>query len=117
MKQQILDLIEYKEINIADYDSAYDLYDELDYDGSVHELVDGNIDIYNRTLREWAVDNYGYVEDAIAEGLCEGETDFHKLIQAGQYIYFRNEANEAIEEIFNEFEPEDEPEDDTEEVA
>jgi hypothetical protein len=79
----------------------------------VHELIDGNIDIYNRSLREWAVDNYEYVEEAIAEGLCEGETDFHKLIQAGQYIYFREQANEAIEEIFNDFEPKD----DGEEVA
>ena len=38
------------------------------------------------------------------EGLCEGVTDFHKLIQMGQYVYYRNEANEALEEIFNEFE-------------
>ena len=114
MKQQILDLIEYKELNLSDYSDAHELYDELDYDGSVHELVDGNIDIYNRSLREWAVDNYEYVEEAIAEGLCEGETDFHKLIQCGQYVYYRDQANEAIEEIFNEFEPEN---DDNKETA
>lgn len=105
MKQQILDLIEYKKINIADFDDAWELYNELDDDGSVHEIVDGLIDIYNHSLREWAVENYEYVEEAIAEGLCEGETDFHKLIQAGQYVHYRNKANEAIEEIFNEFEP------------
>lgn len=113
MEQQILDLIEYKNINIADFDDAYELQEELDYDGSLHELIDGNIDIYNYDLRQWAVDNYEYVEEAIAEGLCEGETDFHKLIQAGQYVYFREQANEAIEKIFNEFEPEN----DSEEVA
>ena len=103
MKEQIKDLIEYKELNLADYNEAYDLYEALDYDGSLHELIDGMIDIYNYDLRKWAVDNYENVEDVISEGLCEGESDFHKLIQCGQYVYYRNQANEAVEEIFNEF--------------
>ena len=68
------------------------------------------IDIYYYDLRKWSVDNYSYVEDAIEEGLCEGESDFHKLIQAGQYLYYREQANELIEEIFKEYEPEEDDE-------
>jgi len=102
MKEQIKDLIEYKELDITDYADEHDLYDELDYDGSVHELVDGMIDIYYHDIRKWAVDNWEYVEDAMAEGLCEGVNDYHKLIQVGQYVYYREQANEAIEEVFKE---------------
>ena len=114
MKQQIKDLIQYKELDIRDYDETYDLYDALEYDGSIHEIVDGMIDIYNYDLRKWSVDNYTYVEDAISEGLCEGEDDFHKLIQCGQYVYYREEANEALEEVFTELKEEAEEEDEEE---
>ena len=74
---------------------------------SIHEIVDGSIDVYYHNLRDWVVDNYNYVEDAMSEGLCEGVTDFHKLIQCGQYMYYREQANEAIEEIFEEIEGEE----------
>ena len=108
MKEQIKDLIEYKEIDLTECNDSHDLYEALDYDGALHELIDGMIDIYYYDIRKWAADNYGYVEDAIEEGLTEGVTDYHQLIQIGQYIYYRNEANEAIEEIYKEL---------TEEVA
>ena len=111
MKQEILDLIEYKDIDLTELNDAHELYDALEYDGSLHEIVDGNIDIYNYDLRKWAVDNYEYIEDAIAEGLVDtSDFDFHKAIQSGQYLKLREEANELIEEIFNEFEPEDDSE-------
>lgn len=111
MKQEILDLIEYKDIDLTELNDAHELYDALEYDGSLHEIVDGNIDIYNYDLRKWAVDNYEYVEDAIGEGLVDtSDFDFHKAIQSGQYLKLREEANELIEEIFNEFEPEDDSE-------
>lgn len=106
MKEQIKDLIEYKNIDLTEMTDSWKLNDALDYDGSLHGLIDGMIDIYNYDLRKWAVDNYDHVEEAMEEGLCEGVTDFHKLIQCGQYVYYRNEANEAIEEIFNEFKEE-----------
>ena len=93
---------------------ADDLYDALDYDGSFHEVVDGAIDIYNYDLRKWAVDNWQYIDEAKDEGLIGDDSDYHSQIQAGQYIFFREQAHEALEEIFNEFEPE--PEED-EEVA
>ena len=46
MKRQLQDLIEQKNLNLSDYDDLHDLYEALDYDGSVHELVDSMIDIY-----------------------------------------------------------------------
>lgn len=106
MKQEIKDLIEYKELDIADYDTVWDLHDALDYDGALHELIDGMIDIYNYDLRVWAVDNYQYVDEAKDEGLISEECDFHKQIQAGQYLFYREKANEALEEVFDELKKE-----------
>ena len=100
----LLEVIHYKgdDIDIDDISDCHDLYDILDYDGALHERIDSLIDIYYHSLREWSVYNYGYIEEAIEEGLCEGVFDFHKLIQMGQYMYYREEMNEAIEELFNE---------------
>ena len=106
MKEQIKDLIEYKELDINDYADAWELNDELDYDGSLHEIIDNMIDIYYYDIRKWAVDNWEYVEDAISDGLCEGVMDYHQLIQTGQYVYYREQANEALEELYKELKDE-----------
>lgn len=104
MKDSILDLIKYKDLNLADYSDVHELRDTLDYDGSLHELIDSSIEIYNYQLRQWAVDNWNYVEDAIKEGLVDtSDFDFHKAIQSGQFLQLTEEANEALEDIFNEF--------------
>lgn len=104
MKESILELIAYKELNLSDYSDVHDLRETLDYDGSLHELIDGKIDIYYYSLRQWAVDNYNYIEDAINEGLVNtSDFDFHKAIQSGQFLQLTEESNEALEEIFNEF--------------
>lgn len=103
MKESIMELLKSKKLNISDYDDVHELCEALDYDGSLHEIIDGSIDIYNYDLRKWAVDNYDKVEDAINEGLVNTTNfDFHKAIQAGQYIALREEASEIVEEIFNE---------------
>lgn len=88
MKEQIKDLIEYKELNLDDYSDAWELYDDLDYDGSVHELVDGMIDIYYYDIRKWAVDNWedacdwiGELIDSIYGELNDDDYD----IQYGEY--------------------------------
>ena len=104
MKNSILDLIQYKKLNLADYNDVHDLRETLDYDGSLHELIDGSIEIRNYKLRQWAVDNYHYIENAINEGLVDtSDFDFHKAIQSGQFLQLTEEANEALEDIFNEF--------------
>lgn len=78
---------------------SYDLHDKLDYDGSLHNLIDGRIDIYYYDLRQWSVDNYNYVEDAISEGLCEGVSDFHALIQAGQYVKLSEDMRAEVDNL------------------
>ena len=95
----LIDLIDNKlnNDNIEDITAYHNLIDLIDYDGSLHELIDGEIDLYNYDLRVWAVDNYDYVELAIEEGLTEGVTDYHKLIQIGQYCYYRKHYHEAVE--------------------
>jgi hypothetical protein len=84
----------------CEFDDAWELYEHLDYDGSIHELIDSSIDIYYYDLRKWAVDNWQFVEDAIEEGLCEGVSDYHKLIQAGQYLSLREDAQRYVEELY-----------------
>ena len=95
----ILDLMGNFERDDESFDKSYDLHEVLDYGGSLHGLVDGMIDIDYYSLREWAVSNFNNVDDAINEGLCEGVTDFHKLIQSGQYVYYQAIANNALTEI------------------
>lgn len=107
MKEQIKELIEYKELDINDYNDVHELYDALEYDGSIHEIVDGMIDIYNYDLRQWAVDNYNYVDEAREEGLVGEDSDFHQQIQSGQYVYYREQANEALQEVFDELKEEE----------
>ena len=102
MKTDILEMIKYKGLDLNDYNDHHELHEALDYDGSIRELVDGYIDLYYVDLRKWAVDNWNYVEEAMEEGLCEGVTDYHKIIQAGQYVYWSEQAREEVEAIFNE---------------
>jgi hypothetical protein len=108
LKDDLRALIERKCNKGDTFDDYWDLYQHLDYDGSVYELVDGYIDIDHHALREWAVDNYHYVVQAMDEGLCEGVTDFHKLIQCGQYVYYNELSYECIEELFTEYNEDDE---------
>lgn len=75
------------------------------------EYIDGNIDIYNHDLREWAVDNWMWVEEAFLQGVADGyaEADhcYHRAIMAGQYVYYEAAAAEALEEIFNDINEEE----------
>lgn len=122
LKDDLKDLINRKCEKGDTFADAWDLYQHLDYDGSVHELIDSYIDIYYTDLRKWAVDNYHYVEQAMDEGLCnglkahktiecgdyiqyklEGVPDFHQLIKSGQYLYYNELAYECIEELFTEY--------------
>ena len=66
-------------------------------EGQIHELIDGSIDIYNYTLRLWSVENYEYIERAFDELGCEFD-DWHSTIQRGQYIYYSEIMEEAVEE-------------------
>lgn len=52
----------------------------------ISEIADSNIDIYYYDLFEWAKTNYEWVEEAIAQGLCDmSNPDIPRMLQAGQY--------------------------------
>ena len=107
MKDQIKELIQYKllnnELDLDNITDSHELYDELDYNGALHDLIDGNIDIYYYDLRKWAVDNWEYIEDAISQGLVDTSNfDYHSTIQAGQYLELSEQAREALEELYTE---------------
>ena len=74
-----------------------DFVDSWRDEGQIHELIDGSIDIYNYTLRLWSVENYEYIEMAFNELGCEFD-DWHSTIQRGQYIYYSEIMEEAIEQ-------------------
>lgn len=101
MKEELKDLIIDTIGKNETFADSWELYQQLDYSGCVHEIIDSNIDIYYYTLRQWSVDNYHWVDDAIAEGLAQ-DGDFHQMIQAGQYLALQDEANGYIEELFTE---------------
>ncbi len=102
MKEDIKDLIERTLEGDESFSNVWELYEHLDYDGALHHLIDGSIDIYDYDIRKWAVGNWHFVEEAMEEGLCEGVTDYHKLIQAGQYVSLSNDADEYVKELFEE---------------
>tara|TARA_R100001244_G_scaffold36527_1_gene33477 strand:- start:5985 stop:6353 length:369 start_codon:yes stop_codon:yes gene_type:complete len=104
MKQDILDSIKHKKLDLSDYSDEHELYEAIDYDGSMNSIIDSEMDIYYYDIRKWAVDNWEYVEQAIEEGLCEGVSDYHKLIQSGQWVYYSEQAREAVEEIWSDYE-------------
>ena len=85
------------------FSDSGELYDHLDYSGGVHEIIDSNIDIYYYSLRQWAVDNYNWIDEAIESGLTGENADFHQLIQSGQYVALNQDAVEIVEELFEEY--------------
>ena len=106
MKDQIKELFNTKLSELLqDNDQCdievYDIIDAMDYSGELHAIIDGEIDIYYHDLRQWAVDNWEYCEDAMNEGICDG-TDYHAMIQAGQFMKYSEDANEYITELFEE---------------
>ena len=100
MNHEVMELMKEKKIDVKDFNDANELYEELNYDGSLYEIIDAQIDVYYYDLRKWSVDNYEYIEEAMNMGLCEGVTDFHILIQCGQYQFYSECMWAIIEEIF-----------------
>jgi len=103
MKNEILDLIKETLVGDEKMDCSDVLYDLLDYSGSLHEIIDSHIDLYYYDLRIWAVENWEYVEEALEEGICEGVNEYHKMIQAGQYMALSEYARCSVDELFNDY--------------
>lgn len=74
---------------------------------TIHEIADGNVDVYTINLIKWVgkAENYGYIEDAIDEyGFPEsdGKPDFIRAIMQGQYKQNEEALNLALEELEDE---------------
>lgn len=65
----------------------------------ITEIADSNIDIYYYDLFKWLPDNYEWVEEAMAQGLCEGCNDIPKMIQMGQYEANSSNLYENLDSI------------------
>jgi len=102
MKESILELIAYKELDLADYSGVHDLREALDYDGSLHQLIDSNVEIYTHKLWLWAAENYEHVDQAIEEGLADLSKGIVPALMAGHFMQLTEESNEALGEIFKE---------------
>lgn len=92
-----------------EFSSFSELIDYLNGDDNnyisdkITELSDSMVDIYYYSLREWSVNNYNYIEDAISEfGVDTKNPDFHKMIQMGQYLAFSTEFYSMVDE-FNDY--------------
>jgi len=91
-----------------DFESLDELIAYLDdEDGNyigdkISELADSKVDCYYYILREWSVNNYEYIEEAIDEFGAPNPFDFHKAIQIGQYKAYSDEFY-ALKQEFKEF--------------
>jgi hypothetical protein len=104
MKDEILDLLNNSVEKNEIFNDEHELYEHLDYNGGVHEIIDSNIDVYNYDLRKWSVDNYEWIEWAMEEwGFSAGGTDFHKLIQCGQFMALQDKARCIVKHLFKEY--------------
>jgi len=81
----------------GDYSNLFVL--QID-DDMLTEMVDSYIEIYNYPLRQWMVDNYEWVEDAISEGLVDTNNfDIHKACIAGQYLQIKDNVYTCLSNI------------------
>ena len=74
------DILSYQEL--SDFE---ELVDWLEGNDESYEYADSMVDVYNYALRQWAVENYAYIEEAIDDLGAPEPFDFHKAIQYGQY--------------------------------
>jgi hypothetical protein len=63
----------------------------------MHEIADGNIDIYYHDIYKSLPEMVDYIEEARDQGLIEGSESIDKQIQIGQYLYHL----EAIQAEYN----------------
>lgn len=101
-KNDLMDLLNYNGGTFEDFNYLIDYLEENDnnYIGdNISSLSDSKVDIYYHSLREWAVDNYSYIEDAMDEYGTPDKFDFHNCIAQGQYYAYNNEFYVLISEF------------------
>lgn len=96
-----------KDLYIGDLGDRFVDYDSGYVCDVISEIADNNIDIYYNDLFEWLKDNYGYIEEALAEfgtpTNYNGHVDFIKIIQQGQYLAYEQELYENLKDILKFF--------------
>ena len=82
-----------------EFNDFNELVEWLDSNDDSHEYADSMVDIYYYDLRNWAVENYEYIEEAIDELGAPEPFDFHKAIQYGQYHKYCQDIYEDCQEF------------------
>lgn len=91
------------------YRIASDLENAEDWE-ELHELIDGNVDVYTYRLTEWLashVDRVGYCDTAFGEGLVNPDHGLVRLIAAGQYQEYSEIAYSLVQSLTEQAEAED----------
>ena len=114
LKDMVIDYIK----DNPDIDEAPNLYNDIDYDGSFHELVDGSVPIYISEINDLFYLYGNDFEDAFDNAGIGDKDDDHwpsGWKAAAIYCYIEQEVAEWYEsnkdDIFDENKPEDVPED------
>jgi len=96
-KEEIIDIINdnFSDTGLDSLKSF--LKNSINDNGAIDEMIDGYIDICYSRLREWAADNYSYIKDALEE--FGTSKDYHKDIQMGQHLYYKEEIYNCINEM------------------
>ena len=88
-----------------DTEEVPDLYNDLDYDGSVHEIIDGSVPIYTSEIEDTWYLNSRLLEEAYARARF-GENPRENNGMTAIYCYIYEEVAEwyykNAEDIFNE---------------
>lgn len=87
------------DLDLGDYGDQLTEYEGYVGD-CISECADSNVDIYNHDLLKWLPDNYGWLEEADAQGLLEGcKGDIIKMTQMAQYECYTQDMYDHQEDI------------------
>ena len=96
-----------KELFTGDFGDCFCDYDNGYICDIITEIADNHIDIYTVDLLNWCKDNYTYIEEALAEfgtpKNSNGNADFLKIIQQGQYLAFEQDLYNNLEDNLKNF--------------
>ena len=96
-----------KELFTGDFGDCFCDYDNGYICDIITEIADNHIDIYTVDLLNWCKDNYAYIEEALAEfgtpKNSNGNADFLKIIQQGQYLAFEQDLYNNLEDNLKNF--------------
>lgn len=84
------------EHDLPDVCCQIDEYTNEYIDDRIHDIADGNVDIYNSKILDWISENRSeaveYIEESVAEfGIDSKNFDFWKLLQSGQYLMYERQ--------------------------